>query len=148
MDDAVLFDETGRKLRAAHGLRLGLLPDVPTQLRKLVQRCTLKIPEDRPAMHEVHRKLEQIVAALWTVERVYKSAGVVPAEDHPIFARLLNAQGIHDKESLQNLLPPWLLSTIGMNVDQQSCLMRHLQGCGSARVEPAAENTRSANTCE
>ena len=92
-------------------------------------------------MHEVHRKLEQIVAALWTVERVYKSAGVVPAEDHPIFARLLNAQGIHDKESLQTVLPenPRLLSTIGMDVDQQSCLMRHLQGCGSARVEPAAE---------
>lgn len=101
-------------------------------------------------MHEVHSKLEQIVAALWTVERVYKSAGVVPAEDHPIFARLLNAQGIHDKESLQNLLPenPWLMSTIGMDVDQQNCLSDTSRDAAARGSNQRLKNTRSANTCE
>ena len=92
-------------------------------------------------------KLELIVAALWAVEHLLKSAGMVPAEDHPVFARLLNAQGIHDKESLLKSLTenPRLLSTIGMSFDQQSCLMRYL-GCGSVRVKPAAENASSAIT--
>jgi hypothetical protein len=78
-------------------------------------------------------KLELIVAALWAVEHLLKSAGMVPAEDHPVFARLLNAQGIHDKESLLKSLTenPRLLSTIGMSFDQQSCLMRHLAARGS-----------------
>jgi hypothetical protein len=128
----------------------GLLPDIPTELRKLGQSCTLKNPEDRPVMQEVRSKLEQIVDALWTVERLFKSAGIVPAEDHAIFARLLNAHTlIQDKEALLKLFPenPGLLSTIGMNFDQQNCLMRYL-GCGSARVKPAAENTHSANTSE
>ena len=106
-------------------------------------------PKVRPDMHDVHSKLELIIAALWAVERLLKSAGIVPAEDQPVFARLLNAQGIHDKESLLKSLTdnPGLLSTIGMSFGQQSCLMRHL-ACGSARAKPAAESTSSANTSE
>jgi hypothetical protein len=98
----------------------GLLPDIPTELRALGQSCTCKNPEVRPDMHDVHSKLELIVAALWAVERLLKSAGIVPAEDLPVFARLLNAQGTHDKESLLKSLTenPMLLSTIGMSFDQ------------------------------
>jgi serine/threonine protein kinase len=127
----------------------GLLPDIPTELRALGQSCTRKNPEVRPAMHAVHSQLELIVAALWAVERLLKSAGIGPAEDQPVFARLLNAQGSHDKESLLKSVTdnPGLLSTIGMSFGQQSCLMRHL-ACGSARVKPAAESASSANTSE
>jgi serine/threonine protein kinase len=127
-----------------------LLPDIPTELRALKESCkTRKNPEVRPAMHAVHSLLELIAAALWAVERLLKSAGIVPAEDHPVFARLLNAQGTHDKKSLLKSLTdnPRLLSTIGMSFYQQSCLMRYL-GCGSARVKPAAESASSANTSE
>ncbi len=90
----------------------GLLPDIPTELRALGQSCTRKNPEVRPEMKAVHSQLELIVAALWAVERLLKSAGVVPAEDHPVFARLLNAQGTHGKESLLKSLTdnPRLLS--------------------------------------
>jgi hypothetical protein len=127
----------------------GLLQDIPTELRELGQSCTRKNPEVRPEMTTVHSQLERIVAALWAVERLLKSAGIVPAEDQPVFARLLNAQGTYNKESLLKSVTenPRLLSTIGMSFDQQSCLMRHL-ACGSARVKPAAESTSSANTFE